>query len=44
MNWSKRAERDKVLEYCARLESFLLENLWEEAILIVAYPVSHTLG
>ena len=42
MSWSKRAERDKVLEYCAGLETFLLKNLWEEAILVVAYPVSHT--
>jgi hypothetical protein len=42
MNWSKRAERNEVLQYCAELQTFLLENLWEEAILIVAYPVSHT--
>lgn len=41
MNWGKRAERDAVVEYCAGLESFLLKNLWEEAILIVSYPVSH---
>src|SRR5437763_17201530 len=43
MSWNKRTERSEVLEYCAGLESFLLENLWEEAILIAAYPVSHTL-
>jgi hypothetical protein len=42
MNWNKRAERNEVLQYCAELQTFLLENLWEEAILIVAYPVSHT--
>ncbi len=41
MSWNKRAERDEVLHYCAGLQTFLLENLWEEAILIVAYPVSH---
>jgi len=42
MNWSKRAERDEALRYCTELQTFLLENLWEEAVLIVAYPVSHT--
>jgi len=43
MNWNKRAERKDVLQYCAGLQTFLLENLWdEEAILIAAYPVSHT--
>ena len=41
MNWEKRAERTEVLTYCAELQSFLLENLWEEEILIGAYPVSH---
>jgi hypothetical protein len=41
MNWNKRAERNEVLGYCAGLQKFLLENLWEEAVLIVAYPVSH---
>jgi len=38
MNWEQRAE---VLDYCATLQGFLLENLWEEEILIGAYPVSH---
>ena len=42
MSWSKRAERTEVLQYCAGLQTFLLENLWEEAVLIVAYSVSHT--
>ena len=41
MNWEKRAERTEVLNYWAELHSFLLENLWEEEILIGAYPVSH---
>jgi len=42
LNWSKRAERDEALRYCAELQIFFLENLWEETILIVAYPVAHT--
>jgi hypothetical protein len=42
MNWTKRTDRNEVSKYCAELQSFLLENLWEEAILIVAYPVSHS--
>ena len=42
MNWAKRNDRNEVSKYCAELQSFLLENLWEEAILIVAYPVSHS--
>jgi hypothetical protein len=42
MSWHKRTERTEVLQYCAGLQTFLLENLWEEAVLIVAYPVSHT--
>jgi hypothetical protein len=41
MNWDKQAERMDVLNYCAALQKFLLENLWEEGILIGAYPVSH---
>lgn len=41
MNWNKRTERNEVLQYCAGLQTFLLENLWEEAILTVAYPVWH---
>lgn len=42
MSWNKQAERKEVLQYCAGLQTFLLDNLWEEAVLIVAYPVSHT--
>jgi len=41
MNWSKRADRNEVMKYCSGLQEFLLRNLWEEAILIVVYPVSH---
>jgi hypothetical protein len=41
MNWNKRAERSEVLQYCAELQTFLLDNLWEEAVLIVAHPVSY---
>ena len=41
MNWNRRTERNEAPQYCAGLQTFLLENLWEEAILIVAYPVSH---
>ena len=43
MNWDKHPERTDVLNYCATLQNFLLENLWEEEILIGAYPVSHVL-
>lgn len=42
LSWNKRTEKHEALQYCAGLQSFLLENLWEESILIVAYPVSHT--
>jgi hypothetical protein len=42
VNWAKRAERKETLEYCSELQSFMLRHLWEEAILIAAYPVSHT--
>ena len=41
MNWNKRVERSEVLQYFAGLQAFLLDNLWEEAVLIVAHPVSH---
>ena len=34
MNWEKKAERTDVLDYCASLQTFLLQNLWEEDILI----------
>ena len=42
LSWGKRAERAETLRYCAGLQGFLLENLLEEAVLIVAHPVSHT--
>ena len=42
LSWHRRAERGEALRYCAGLQGFLLDNLWEEAILIVAHPVSHT--
>jgi hypothetical protein len=41
MNWQQKAERTDVLEYCTSLQRFLLQSLWEEEILIGAYPVSH---
>lgn len=41
MNWYKKADRAEVLGYCTTLKQFLFENLWEEEILIAAYPVSH---
>lgn len=42
MDWEKPDEREEVLDYCSGLQKFLLENLWEEAILIAAYPVAHS--
>ena len=42
MDWNNLTARNEALSYCSGLETFLLENLWEEAILITAYPVSHT--
>lgn len=41
MNWNERSDQANALDYCTALQSFLLENLWEEEILIAAYPVSH---
>jgi hypothetical protein len=41
MNWNKQPERTDVLQYCAGLQHFLLENLWEQEILVAAFPVSH---
>lgn len=43
MNWDMRPDRTDVLNYCATLQTFLLENLWEEEILIGAFPVAHVL-
>ena len=42
MNWAKRRDRSDALKYSADLQSFLLNNLWEESVLIAAYPVSHS--
>lgn len=41
MSWDKQTDRNDVLSYCATLQGFLLENLWEEEILIAAYAVTH---
>ena len=41
MNWNKKADQAEVLAYCATLKEFLFESLWEEEIMIGAYPVSH---
>ena len=41
MNWYKKADQAEVLAYCAGLKQFLFEKLWEEEIIISAYPVSH---
>ena len=42
MNWENQKDREEVLNYCSGLQKFLLENLWEEAILITTYPVYHS--
>ena len=41
MDWRNKVERTDVMNYCISLQSFLVQNLWEEEILIGAYPVSH---
>ena len=41
MSWHKQRDRKEVLNYCATLQTFLLENLSEQQILISVYPVSH---
>jgi len=41
MDWDVETERAEVLTYCTTLKEFLFKNLWEEDILITAYPVSH---
>ncbi|HKP39241.1 MAG TPA: hypothetical protein VJT71_20455 [Pyrinomonadaceae bacterium] len=43
MNWNDPTDQESALDYCAKLQSFLLENLWEEEILIAAYPTSHVI-
>lgn len=42
LSWNRRTDRGEALRYCAGLQKFLLDNLSEEAVLITAYPVSHT--
>lgn len=42
MNWETVKEREEVLDYCFGLQKFLLENLWEEAVLISASSVHHS--
>jgi len=44
MNWNKPHDYADALDYCSSLQSFLLENLSEEEVLIAAYAVSHTAG
>jgi len=41
MDWDNMFDQAEVLSYCATLRDFLFDNLWEEEILISAYPVSH---
>lgn len=41
MNWDDASDQAEALDYCATLQRFLLENLWEEEILIAAYAISH---
>lgn len=41
MNWNEPVDQAAALDYCATLQSFLLENLWEEEILIAAHSVSN---
>lgn len=40
MNWDDASEQSAVLDYCAKLQTFLLDSLWEEEILIAAHSVS----
>jgi len=44
MNWTESTDQAQALDYCATLQTFLLDNLWEEEVLIAAYPVSHALA
>ena len=41
MNWGEPSDQTEALDYCATLQKFLLENLWEEEVLIAASSVSH---
>lgn len=43
LDWDSSRERKDVLEYCSKLQRFVLENLSEEAVLISVYPVSHVM-
>jgi len=36
MNWSRRAERSEVLEYCARLQTLTVQYVVEEVLLTTA--------
>ena len=42
LNWNKRNDRSEVAKYSSELERFLMGNLSEEAVLIAAFPVSHS--
>jgi hypothetical protein len=44
MNWNVLSDQKDALDYCATLQNFLLENLWEEEILIAVHEVSHLNG
>ena len=44
IDWDEPSDQSELLDYSATLQTFLLENLWEEEILIVGYPVSHIRG
>ena len=42
LDWNNSTARNEALSYCSGLETFLLENLWEESILVAVHPVFHT--
>ena len=44
MNWNDLSDQAEALDYGAALQNFLVENLWEEEILITAHDVSHLKG
>jgi len=41
MDWHQPTHRAEILAYCAEIRAHLLENLFQEEILVSAYPVSH---
>ena len=41
MDWDVPSDRSDVLAYCTTLQKFLLENLWEEEVLIAAHSITH---